>query len=257
MKKIIRNIFSRPIFQPIFETILVFTLKALNIGDGHSVQTSGEKYVFKILEKIVKGKEAVVFDVGANTGQWLNLFKANYTNKSTIYSFEPSTKYYSELSKIKYEGFHPINSALGDSTRKMYLHDSAGDSITYVSDKKDNDKYSEETNVITLDEFCSKNNIKKIDLLKLDVEGYELKVLSGAKEMLRNGNIMLIQFEFGAPPQEPYSLKKFFDMLDRQYQICRILNHGYYPLKKYYHYYEILTVTNFIAIKRDLLYNDK
>ena len=94
------------------------------------------------------------------------------------------------------------------------------------------------------------NNIQNIDLLKLDIEGYELRVLHGAKEMLKKGSIMLIQFEFGVLSKEKYSLKEFFDILGEQYQICRILKHGYYPLEKYNHYYEIMTVTNFIAIKK-------
>ncbi|MFH1454832.1 MAG: FkbM family methyltransferase [bacterium] len=253
-KNIIRDILSRPIFQSFFEIVLNFSLKVLNVGEGHTVETSGEKVAIEILNKIVKNDQAIVFDVGAHMGEWFNLFKKYYTKKSTVYSFEPSTKSYSELSKIKEGGFYPTNLALGDITEKKFLtFDNKGDTTAYVSNEKNNIKHSEEINVITLDKYCSDNNIKQIDLLKLDVEGYELKVLSGAKEMIKNGNIKLIQFEFGAPSEEKYSLIDFFDILGEQYQICRILKHGYYPLKKYNHYYEIMTLTNFVAIKKDLL----
>jgi FkbM family methyltransferase len=251
MKKIVRDIFSRPIFQPVFEKILNITLKVLNIGDGHSVETSGEKSVFEILATLKGNNEAIIFDVGAHTGEWFNLLKNNYTKKYTVYSFEPSTESFSELSKIKDARFHPVHSAFGDITEKRYLSsDTKGDSTAYVSIKKDPTRYSEEINVITLDDYCSRNNIQNIDLLKLDIEGYELRVLHGAKEMLKKGSIMLIQFEFGVLSKEKYSLKEFFEILGEQYQICRILKHGYYPLKKYNHYYEIMTVTNFIAIKK-------
>ena len=244
MKNIIRNIFSRPIFQNFIESILRFSLKGMNIGEGQAVETSGEENVIELLDDISIDNEAVVFDVGAHTGEWLLLFNKIYTGKAKVYSFEPEKNAYLELSKIKMEGFHPVNSALGDKTGKMYL------SSAQITDKKDDKIQSEEVGITTVDEYCSKNDIKNIDLLKMDVEGYELKILQGAKNMIKNGNIKLIQFEFGAVSAEKYSMKDFFDILGDQYQICRILKHGYFPLKSYKHYYEILSLTNFVAIKK-------
>jgi FkbM family methyltransferase len=243
MKTLIRDIFSRPIFQNFFEGIIVFTLKVLNIGEGQAVETSGEKNVVTLLDKISNDKEVVVFDVGAHTGEWFGIFKSIYTKKAKIYSFEPEKKAFLELSKINDAELKPVNLALGDTVEKKYL------SGAQVIDNTTNSD-SEEINVTTIDKYCSDNNIKYIDLLKMDVEGYELRILRGAKEMIKNGNIKLIQFEFGAVSSEKYSMQDFFDILGEKYTICRILKHGYYPLKKYKHYYEILSLTNFIAIKK-------
>lgn len=251
IKKIIGDIFSRPFFQPFFEGVLNFSLKVLNIGDGHSVETSGEKIAFDILYKINSDKEAMVFDVGAHTGEWYKLFKQYYKGKAKVYSFEPSSESYEKLSEIKDNDFYPVNFALGNITEDKYLSDK-GETSAYISNEKENEKTSEKIKIITLDEYCNKNNIKNIDLLKLDVEGYELKVLAGAKKMLENNSIKTIQFEFGAPSPEKYTLKDFFDILGDKYEICRILKNGYFPVK-YKHYFEILTVTNFIAIKKDLI----
>ncbi len=219
MKTIIRDFFSRPVFQSFFESILNFSLKVLNIGEGQSVETSGEKSVFKILDKISTDNMSIIFDVGAHTGEWFRLFKKFYTKKSMVYSFEPSIKSYLELSLLKEAGFHPENLALGDRTeKKMLFSRVSGSSTAYIGDiKNTKTQYSEEISIITLDKYCLEHNIKSIDLLKLDVEGYELKILNGSKNMIENDNIKLIQFEFGAPSEEKYTFKDFFDILGKKY----------------------------------------
>jgi FkbM family methyltransferase len=252
MKKIIQYIFSRNIFQNLFEEILNLCLKILNIGEGQSVETSGEKNVFKLLNKIHQNKELVIFDVGAHDGEWFKLLKKNYLGSKTVYSFEPSKTSFLELSKIKELYFFPINIALGNKPQKIFLQENEiGSSGAFITSNKN--LTSQEVEMTTLDIYCNKNNINEIDLLKIDIEGYELKLLAGAKDMLNNKKIKLIQFEFGAPSEEKYSMKDFFNILDKDYQICRIVQYGYYPLLKYKHYYEINTVTNFIAIRRDLI----
>ena len=49
--------------------------------------------------------------------------------------------------------------------------------------------------IITLDEYCKKNNIGNIDIIKIDTQGYEDKVLKGCSELIKNDKINLIQVE--------------------------------------------------------------
>jgi len=53
----------------------------------------------------------------------------------------------------------------------------------------------EEVDVITIDKFCADNDIHRIDLLKVDVEGYEKEVLQGAERMLASHAIRFIYAE--------------------------------------------------------------
>ena len=53
----------------------------------------------------------------------------------------------------------------------------------------------ENVSIITLDEYCKKNNIGNIDILKIDTQGYEDKVLKGCSELIKNEKINLIQVE--------------------------------------------------------------
>jgi hypothetical protein len=47
----------------------------------------------------------------------------------------------------------------------------------------------------TLDTFCIEKGVDHIDILKIDVEGAELAVLEGAREMLKTGRVKHIQVE--------------------------------------------------------------
>ena len=49
--------------------------------------------------------------------------------------------------------------------------------------------------VITIDEFCEKQKITKIDVLKIDTQGFELEVLKGAQKSMKENKIGLLYFE--------------------------------------------------------------
>ena len=51
----------------------------------------------------------------------------------------------------------------------------------------------------TLDTFVEQHGIKNIDFLKIDTEGFELEVLQGAKQLLSEGKIGTVIFEYNAP----------------------------------------------------------
>lgn len=76
----------------------------------------------------------------------------------------------------------------------------------------------------SIDNFCKKNKISKIDLLKIDTEGHELKVLEGASSMLKKGSISYIQFEFGGTMIDSRTFFiDIFSYLSPNYKIYRVL----------------------------------
>ena len=54
-----------------------------------------------------------------------------------------------------------------------------------------------EVPVDTVDDFISRSEIASVEIMKLDTEGYEMDVLSGAARSIHEGKIKLILFEFG------------------------------------------------------------
>jgi hypothetical protein len=105
--------------------------------------------------------------------------------------------------------------------------------------------------LISLDDFCSDRAIDHIDLLKLDLEGGELDALRGARALLDNERIDLIQFEFGQPSLGARTyFVDLFDTLAKRYEIFRVLPNGLERLATYHETLEVFMSTNYLAVLR-------
>ena len=178
----------------------------LNYGDE---SVTGEMYVIKeILPQHLQKENLTIFDVGANVGNYSHLLEMNF-NKSIIYAFEPNKKAYQEIkNNCKSERVKYYNLGVGSSVGKNHLfsfseleatelgtcNEEALKSLFGESKKDSIEKI--DFDMTSIDSFCKENEINKIDFLKIDVEGYELEVIKGAKNMIDAGNISIIQFEF-------------------------------------------------------------
>ena len=156
----------------------------------------------------------VIFDVGANQGQSILRYKRIYP-KSFIHCFEPISFEFEKLKK-KYKEDASImlnNFALGsfDGTEELNINFLSGHSSfnqintntkwikktsKEIGTTPENYTIKKETvNLRTIQTYCIENRISKIDILKIDTQGYEDKVLEGALELLKNQKIKLIQLE--------------------------------------------------------------
>src|SRR5207344_3202780 len=88
--------------------------------------------------------------------------------------------------------------------------------------------------IIRLDDFLSENSIPHIDLIKIDVEGHELEVLRGMKLCIEQKKVEVIQFEFGSFNIISRTFfKDFWELLQNDYDIYRILKDGLFKIKAY------------------------
>jgi FkbM family methyltransferase len=133
---------------------------------------------------------SVCFDIGANIGYYSLLF-ASLCPKGSVHSFEPVPLNYHVLSaNCLINGFSHVTTtpfAVGDRDDLVDFvisSDSAYSSLVDTGRKKVAAKVS--VPITTLDAYCAKNNISRVDLLKVDVEGAEEKVLLGANRLLRD-----------------------------------------------------------------------
>jgi FkbM family methyltransferase len=249
-------ILGNKLLQPFFEMLFKVAVKGMNHDRGHVPGFSGEKYVLQLVQERNAGRPLTIFDVGANTGQYAGLVVDNVRSTYDLYSFEPQEQAFLALRTVTDRpSFYPIHVAMGAEAGKTKLFYEQAGSVFASMFPASYDNYnvcldkSVETEVTTVDDFCLHRNVGRIDLLKIDVEGYEIEVLKGCRQMLADGNIELIQFEFGlASIEARIFMKDFFNLLP-QYDIYRILQNGIRKVQ-YSEYAELFLTTNYLAVRK-------
>ncbi len=159
-----------------------------------------------------KRPEPVIFDVGANTGQTVGRMLHEFP-RARVHSFEPFPSTFKALSQNlrNQPNATPWNCALGARPGSQQLHSYAHSQVNSFY-RRTESAYGAiqgtcETEIRTVDDICTELRADRIDILKIDTEGYELEVLRGAQAMIERASICLIFCEVnfarryeGAPP---------------------------------------------------------
>ena len=161
----------------------------------------------EILKKIFnQNQKLVIFDVGGFDGCSVLKFKKFFPN-SSIYSFEPFLFNYLKLKKLESKQVKTFNLGLSSKNGKevFYVNKLRGTNSILPFCEDVTNKWggleglkTEATihsDFITLDYIKKEKNINQVDLLKLDVQGAEFKVLEGAKKSLNEKKISTIKIE--------------------------------------------------------------
>jgi FkbM family methyltransferase len=225
-------------------------------GIGYNLcdmKVNGELSVIKTF--IAPG--AVVFDVGANKGDWSNDVFRHHPNVS-IYAFEPIPALYSSLTRqfaqyrfaayelaiSKEDGLKSFDFYEGENSRASGLYERP--IIAYLSPSKLTVK------TMKLDSFCKEMQINRIDFLKIDTEGSEFDVLCGARELIKNRAIKVIQFEYGGTYKDAgITLKEVYRFLRQHgYEVYRIAPKFLIHIQKWRDALETMHYSNYLAIAK-------
>ncbi|MEG4457132.1 FkbM family methyltransferase [Microcoleus sp. N9_A1] len=191
-------------------------------------QGSGESQV--IARFINAGN--VVFDVGANAGDW-TAEVLNQGHDVEIHLFEPIPHVYKKLIQNLDKQVISNNLAVGQKEEvKTFYYYEANPLLSTFYRRVDVEKQGwlnppKEITVLTttIDNYCQRHGIKRINFIKIDVEGGELDVLYGAKSFLESGRIDYLQFEYGGTYiDSKTTLKEAFEYLQKfRYSIFKVL----------------------------------
>jgi FkbM family methyltransferase len=149
----------------------------------------------------------VLFDVGANEGQTAVEFAKAFP-KAAIHSFEPFSSSFDVLTRVTrpFHNIKPVKIAFGDVSAPQTLFvNKCSPTNSLLRTSPEAEAYTSNVDmtaigvttieVETLDDYCAKCHIELIDVLKLDVQGYERRVLQGGEQMLSRGKVAVILTE--------------------------------------------------------------
>lgn len=169
-------------------------------------------------------KDAVCLDIGANKGIMIDQMLLDGSKK--IYAFEAGNKL-CQLLRTKYSGDdrvqveeYAVSNESGILENVTWINawmlaDPSKVSLPVSPGACDIEGYNlVSIPKITIDEYCETHKIDNIGMVKIDVDGYELKVLQGARHTLtKNRPIMLIELSYYIDMVPDSSVKGFFDII--------------------------------------------
>lgn len=184
---------------------------------------------------ILGAPPAVIFDVGANKGQCLGEILRHFP-RARVHSFEPFPEVFAQLAAFAkpYANVTTHQLALGeaDGVREFHLN-RASDTNSFLANAPGAAQYAPpgwvepmgtiQAPMRRLDTFCREQGITRIDVLKIDSQGYELKILEGAAELLRTRRIRVLLLEVLFVPLyegQPYFEDVYLSLKQRGYRLA-------------------------------------
>lgn len=176
-----------------------------------------------LLTAVPGGRPVTVLDIGANVGDWSRALLAaaratHRLDRLRLHAFEPSPSACRVLAAVLPTTARVVRAALSDRSGDVALHlvgPRAGTNSLHPSSFTGADPATTEVvPATTIDTYLRDEAIDRVDLLKIDTEGHDLRVLRGAERAFRSGTIGVAQFEYNHRwVHARHFLKDAFDLL--------------------------------------------
>jgi FkbM family methyltransferase len=215
---------------------------------------NGEEW---LLARVGATRPAVVFDVGANIGDWTAEVRKAAPG-AEVHSFELIPPTAAKLSeRFKHDlSVYTVGSGLLDEPGTVEVTHYPGEPVlSGVALAGAEHPFVHETlqvPVVRGDDYCDTHGIDRIDYLKIDAEGSDHLVLKGFERMLRAGAVGAVQFEYGrANAANHFLLADFYDLLVGAGMVVGKLYPTYVDFRDYDVTHEDFIGPNFVAVQED------
>lgn len=228
----------------------------------NDMSSNGELMVQdRVLGQAVSSERTVVFDVGANVGDWSAALLENAGGRGLeaveLHCFEPAPAAYEKLAqrietargKLDVELVKAAASGEdGEGTLHM-VSDSAG--INSLHARSDLAPVgSIRVKLHRLDTYCRERSIDHVSLVKCDAEGHDFAVLSGARGLLERSAIDVFQFEYNWRwVDSRHFLRDVFELIDGlPYELAKITPDAVEPYRAWDPELESYREANYVLV---------
>ncbi len=218
---------------------IIHTYSGLNFWIEHLIEPGVEKELYyhgiyeagtlHVLKSCLQPGDCFM-DIGSNVGLMTVVAAQQVGPTGVVYAFEPEPRVSAILTKnIEINALQNVrvnNFALGSVPGNLMLYPQ--DEISLGSATLTNNAPQAATGinvkVETLDNFLNKNNITKIKMLKIDVEGWELEVLKGARQLLARSVAPILCVEYSRLSHKDTHTEDIYDFLGsiNKYRIFKL-----------------------------------
>lgn len=172
----------------------------LNADDSAIFHIQNSTQKIANMTDLIPPQARVIFDVGGNCGLFSAFAEVACPN-AVIHCFEPSSKLLPIIQRnVSQNRVHVHGVAISDSNGKAELHINPGSEQTNSLNRSAVELFAASANIkaetidcICLDDFSRNNNIDKVDVLKVDVQGFEGAVLRGGRGLLQTVDMLFIE----------------------------------------------------------------
>jgi|SRR5277367_490288 len=195
-------LFARPLFRNLNYLLIQMGLRGIGVLNYGTSYLSGEDFVVRKIMDSLDTEDGVVLDVGANEGDFTDLILTKSKNLRVL-SFEPHPKTCSRLKQrfADSQRVRVLNCAVGNGTGEISLFDYEDDEGSehasifrdVIESTRGRKAKEYKVDLVTLDSLKIEGDIQ---LVKIDVEGFELQVIQGAKKLINDKRPKCMVIEF-------------------------------------------------------------
>jgi FkbM family methyltransferase len=211
------------------------------------------------------GAKLTAFDIGARIGDWSKALVNVASDRQggiALHAFEPvpESRAMLEAALVKQieRGEVRVNSiAISDESKstQIYVPHFTGGTSTLHPDSSVEYERLIDVSTSTVDRYCAENAIEHVDLIKIDTEGNDFRVIRGARDMLLRGSVGVVQFEYNYRWIHSRSyLKDVFDQVEKtQYCVAKVCPDSLEVYVSWHPELERFFETNYALVHRKLL----